>query len=105
MIDQAVEELVRLVGVKAACRAGGRPRSCHDRWHRKSPPPPKPERGAAMPPWALSEVEGKQVLGILHDPEQVDEARPPGTPSCWMGASTWPGPAPCIACWAARARS
>jgi putative transposase len=74
MIDQAVEELVPLVGVKAACRAVGRPRSCHYRWHRKSPPPPKLERVATPQPRALSEVERKEVLRVLHDPEHVDEA-------------------------------
>jgi putative transposase len=74
MIDQAVEELVPLVGVKAACRAVGRPRSCHYRWYPKSPPPPKPERVAPPQPRALSEVERKEVLQVLHDPEHVDEA-------------------------------
>ena len=74
MIDQAVEELVPLVGVTAACRAVGRPRSCHYRWHPKSPPPPRPERVAAPQPRALSDVERKEVLGVLHDPEHVDEA-------------------------------
>jgi putative transposase len=73
MIDQAVQELVGLVGVAAACRAVGRPRSCHDRWHRTSPPP-KPERVATPQPRALSEVERKDVLRVLHDPEHVDEA-------------------------------
>jgi putative transposase len=74
MIDQAVEELVPLVGVTAACRAVGRPRSCHYRWHRKSPLPPKPERVATPQPRALSEVERNEVLRVLHDPEYVDEA-------------------------------
>jgi putative transposase len=74
MIDQAIEELVPLVGVTAACRAVGRPRSCHYRWHRQSPPPPKPERVATPQPRALSEVERKEVLRVLHDPEHVDEA-------------------------------
>ena len=74
MIDQAVEGLVPLVGVTAACRAVGRPRSCHYRWHPKSPPPPRPERVAAPQPRALSDVERKEVLRVLHDPEHVDEA-------------------------------
>jgi hypothetical protein len=52
----------------------GRPRSCHYRWHGKSPPPPKPERVATPQPRALSEVERKEVLGGLHHPEHVDEA-------------------------------
>ena len=74
MTDQAVQELVPLVGVTAACRAVGRPRGSHYRQHRKSPPPPKPERVASPQPRALSEIERKEVLGVLHDPEHVDEA-------------------------------
>jgi putative transposase len=74
MINQAIEELVSLVGVKAACQAVGRPRGSHYRWHRTSPPPPKPERVASPQPRALSEVERKQVLRVLHDPDHVDEA-------------------------------
>jgi putative transposase len=72
VIGQAIDELVPLVGVKAACRAVGRPRGSHYRWHRQSPPPPKPER--VPQPRALSEVERKEVLRVLHDPEHVDEA-------------------------------
>jgi putative transposase len=72
--DQAVKELVPLVGVTAACRAVGRPRASHYRWHRQSPPPPTPERAASPQPRALSEVERKEVLRVLHDPEHVDEA-------------------------------
>jgi putative transposase len=74
MIDQAIGELVPLVGVKAACRAVGRPRGSHYRWHRQSPPSPTPERVASLQPRALSEVERKEVLRVLHDPEHVDEA-------------------------------
>jgi putative transposase len=74
MIDQAVEELVALVGVTAACRAVGRPRASHYRWHRQSPPPPKPERVPSGQPRALSKVERKEVLRVLHEPEHVDEA-------------------------------
>ena len=74
MIDQAVQELVSLVGVKAACRAVGRSRGSHYRHHRQSPPPPKRERVPSGQPRALSEVERKEVLRILHDPEHVDEA-------------------------------
>jgi putative transposase len=74
MIDQAIGELAPLVGVKAACRAVGRSRGSHYRWHRQSPPPPKPERVPSPQPRALSEVERKDVLGVLHDPEHVDEA-------------------------------
>ena len=52
MIDQAIGELAPLVGVTAACRAVGRPRASHYRWHRISPPPPKPERAASPQPRA-----------------------------------------------------
>jgi putative transposase len=74
MIDQAVEELVPLVGTKAACAAVGRPRATHYRHHRHSPPPPRRDRVQAPQPRALSAVERKEVLRVLHDAEHVDEA-------------------------------
>ena len=74
MIDQAICELAPIVGVKAACQAVGRPRGSHYRRHRSSPPPPKHERVPSGQPRALSEVERKEVLRVLHDPEHVDEA-------------------------------
>jgi putative transposase len=74
MIDQAVQELAPIVGVKAACQAVGRARGTHYRQHRKSPPPPKREWVASPQPRALSEVERKEVLRVLHDPDHVDEA-------------------------------
>ena len=74
MIDQAIDELAPIVGVKAACHAVGRARGSHYRWHRTSPPPPKRERVASPQPRALSELERKQVLRVLHDPDHVDEA-------------------------------
>ena len=74
MSDQAVAELAPVVGVKAACEAVGRPRATHYRHHRQSPPPPKPERARALQPRALDEVERKEVLGVLHAPDHVDEA-------------------------------
>ena len=74
MIDQAVEELVPILGTKAACTAVGRARATHYRHHRHSPPPPRRDRVPASQPRALGEVEGKEVLGVLHDPEHVDEA-------------------------------
>jgi putative transposase len=61
------------VGVKAACQAVGRPRASHYRRHRSSPPP-TPQRVASPQPRALLEVEPKEVLRVLHDPEHVDEA-------------------------------
>ena len=74
MIDQAISELVPMIGVTAACEAVGRPRATHYRWHRKSPLPVKPERVPAPQPRALGEVERKEVLRVLHEPQHVDEA-------------------------------
>ena len=74
MIDQAIQELVPIVGVKAACRAVGRARGSHYRRLQKSSPPAKRERVASGQPRALSEVERKEVLRVLHEPEHVDEA-------------------------------
>ncbi len=74
MIDEAIDELGPVVGTTAACAAVGRPRSTHYRWHRKSPLPPKPERVPVTQPRALSEVERKEVLRVLHEPDHVDEA-------------------------------
>jgi putative transposase len=74
MIDQAIGELATVIGVRAACAAVGRPRGSHYRWHRTSPPAPKPERVVSPQPRALSEVERKEMLRVLHDPDHVDEA-------------------------------
>ena len=74
MIDEAIIELTPVVGTAAGCSAVGRPRSTHYRWHRQSLPPPKPERVATPQPRALSEIERKEVLRVLHEPDHVDEA-------------------------------
>jgi len=74
VIDDAISELVPIIGTKAACVAVGRPRATHYRWHRKSPAPPKPDRVALPQPRALDDVERKEVLRVLHEPERVDEA-------------------------------
>lgn len=78
MIDEAIEgalgELVPLVGMKAACGALGRSRATQYRRRRVSPPPEKVERVPAAQPRALDEVERKEVLRVLHEPEHVDEA-------------------------------
>jgi putative transposase len=74
VIDQAIDELAPIVGVKAACQAVGRPRGSHYRRHRQSPPPPKRKRVPSGQPRALSELERKEVLRVLHEPEHVDEA-------------------------------
>ena len=74
MIDQAISELSPMVGTAAACRAVGRPRSTHYRWHRKSPPAAKPVRVPTGQPRALDETERSEVLRVLHEPGHVDEA-------------------------------
>ncbi|HDH25195.1 MAG TPA: helix-turn-helix domain-containing protein, partial [Actinobacteria bacterium] len=74
MIDEAIGELAPMVGVSAACVAVGRPRSTHYRWHRKSPEPARPDRIPAGQPRSLDDVERKEILRVLHEPEHVDEA-------------------------------
>jgi putative transposase len=74
MIDQAVSELTRLVGVRRACAAVGEAQARWYRRHRQSPPPPKPERVPAPQPRALSEVEHKELHRVLNSEEFVDEA-------------------------------
>lgn len=76
MIDQAIATLAPVVGTKAACEAVGRARATHYRRHRRSPAPAKPERRVprSSQPRALSEVERKEVLRVLHAEEHVDEA-------------------------------
>jgi putative transposase len=75
VIDQAIDELAPIVGARAACAAVGRPRATHYRHHRQSPPPRRdPARVAQPQPRALSEVERKEVLRVLHEPDHVDEA-------------------------------
>ena len=74
MINSAIDELTPIVGVTAACAAVGRPRQTHYRWHRESPPPAKPERVPRPQPRALSDVERKEVLAVLHSDDHVDEA-------------------------------
>jgi putative transposase len=74
MIDQAVTELAPLVGVRAACAALGEARARWYRRHRQRPLRPRPERVPAPQPRALSEVERKEVLAVLHSEAHVDEA-------------------------------
>jgi putative transposase len=74
MIDEAIAELAPIVGVKEACSAVGRPRATHYRWHRQSPPPSRPTRTPKPQPRALSVVERKAVLDVLHAEEHVDQA-------------------------------
>jgi len=74
MIDRAMVELAPLVGVRAGCAALGEPQARWYRRHRQTPQPEREERVPVPQPRALSEVERKEVLRVLHDPEHVDTA-------------------------------
>jgi putative transposase len=74
VIDQAIDELAPVVGVKAACAAVGEPRARHYRRHRRSPAPPTKETMPKPQPRALSQVERKGVLDVLHQDVHLDEA-------------------------------
>jgi putative transposase len=74
VIDEAIEELTPLVGVRAACAALGESRARHYRRHRKSPAPPKPDHVTTPQPRALSEVERKEIRRVLNSTEHADEA-------------------------------
>jgi putative transposase len=74
-IEEAVAQLVPLVGVRAACRATGRSQAEHYRRHRQSPPPaakPRPPRRAQ--PRALSPAERASVRAVLNSPDFADAA-------------------------------
>jgi putative transposase len=74
VIDDAIAELVPLVGVRAACRATGRPQANHYRRHRRSPQPDRPQRERRPQPRALNPVERDTVRTLLNSPEFVDKA-------------------------------
>lgn len=75
MIDETIEELTPLVGVRAACVAVGRSRATHYRHHRKSPAPTRPPRPEpARQPRALTPDEESAVLEVLHTERFVDMA-------------------------------
>jgi hypothetical protein len=75
MIEEAVTELVPVVGVRDACAAVGRARATQYRHHRRSKAPARLEPIPARPqPRALDEVERKELLRVLHCDEHVDEA-------------------------------
>jgi putative transposase len=77
MIDTAIEQLSPLVGVKAACRAVGRPRATHYRVHplTPTPSPAKAERPKRVPqPRALTGSERAAVLDVLHCERFTDTA-------------------------------
>ena len=72
MIDDAIDELIPVVGVSQACAAVGRPRATHYRWHRQSPTPTKPARQPQPQPRALNARERAEVLAVLHQERFVD---------------------------------
>jgi putative transposase len=74
VIDEAIDELTPMIGVKGACLAVGESRSRHYRRHRKSPTPPSPERLRTPQLRALSEIERKEVRRVLNEDAHVDEA-------------------------------
>src|SRR5438477_9311175 len=74
MIDEAIAELAPLVGVRAACRATGRPQANHYRRHRQSPKPTRPQRERRPQPRALSTVERDTVRALLNSEDFVDKA-------------------------------
>lgn len=74
MIDDAIAELEPLVGVRAACRATGRPQANHYRRHRQSPAPRGPVRERKAQPRALTPVERDSVRALLNSEHFVDKA-------------------------------
>lgn len=74
MIDEAITELVPLVGVRRACAAVGEAQARWYRRHRQSPPPARPERPRRPQPRALSPVERDELRTTLNSPDHVDEA-------------------------------
>ena len=75
MIDAAITDLAPLTGgVRAACRAVGRPQASHYRRHRQSPAPQRPRRERKPQPRALAPEERARVREVLNSPEHVDKA-------------------------------
>jgi putative transposase len=72
MIDEAIAELVPLIGVRAACRTTGRPQANH--YRRTSPAPTRPPRQRAPQPRALSAAERARVRAVLNSEEHADKA-------------------------------
>lgn len=74
MIDEAITELIPLVGTRSACRAAGRAQTTHYRRHRQSPDPERPAVQRRGQPRALSSAERAEVRAVLNSPEHVDKA-------------------------------
>ena len=104
VIDQAIDELAPLVGVKAACQAVGRARGSHYRRTARARRPSasgcrRRSRGRSAR-WSAS-----RCSGSCTNPSTSTRRPPPSTPSCSTRASTWRRPPPCTASCAPRARS
>jgi transposase InsO family protein len=74
MTDQAIAELIPLIGTRAACRAVGQARASYYRRQRPRVAPPRLVREPAPQPRALSPTERSEVLGVLHHERFVDQA-------------------------------
>jgi putative transposase len=74
MIDDAIDQLVPIVGTNAALAVVGVDRATWYRRHPHSPQPIRPERVATPQPRALTAVERKQIKALLESDEFVDEA-------------------------------
>jgi putative transposase len=70
MIEQTVEEITPLVGMRPACRAlGAAPATIY---RRRRPPEPRPRRPRPVPARALCDDERVAVLDVLHSQRFVD---------------------------------
>jgi putative transposase len=73
LVDAAIAQLQPLIGVRAACRATGRPQANHYRAHRQSPPLVKATRQRRPSPRALALGERDSVRALLNSPGFVDK--------------------------------
>jgi putative transposase len=74
MIDDAIDQLVPIVGTNAALAVVGEDRASWYRRHRHSPQPVRPERITTPQPRALTPLERTQIKALLESDEFVDEA-------------------------------
>jgi putative transposase len=70
VIEPAVEELVPVVGIRAACRAAGVAPATMHRWRRPPASPRRQERRRSAR--ALSEAERAEALAVLRSERFVD---------------------------------
>ena len=70
MIEQTVEQLTPIIGIRPACRTLGASHATI--YRRRRPPAPRPSRPRPKPARALSEPERQKVLAELHSERFVD---------------------------------